>query len=100
MCYKFGYNLEYVCGLTIPQIKILESNLSKILKAENGTDKSSNTNAVPDSNSVDDNKNKANRLAFGDTVRMLKKKTGKESITLAEMMDPAGTIDKYRKLEV
>ena len=74
-------------GLTIPQIRILESNLNRICKAEAGKE----------DNEMEDRENLANRMAFGGTLQMLKEKTGKESFTLQELSDPAGTLKKYKR---
>ena len=95
LCYKFGYPLEYVTSLTIPQIRVLESNLSNILKAENGGDKEGGTSEPVDPS--DDRRHMANRVAFGGVLETLKKRTGRDSFTLSEMQDPAGTIRKYNK---
>lgn len=72
--------------LTIPQIKILEKYLYKICKAEAGQD-----------DTEEKEKHKANRMAFGQTIKMLKEKTGRDNFTLQEIMNPPETIEKYKK---
>ena len=90
LCYKFGFNLSYVTNLTIPQIKILEKNLSKILRAEAGE-----KDVDGGLDRADTEKYLANRIAFGETLKMLKEKTGKDKFTMAELTNPAETIKKY-----
>lgn len=87
LCYKFGYSIDYVCSLTIPQIVILEENLRKICEAEGGKESSSSGRSSEE--------NEGNRLAFGETVKVLKKETGRKEFTLQEIMKPAETIKKY-----
>lgn len=62
----------------------LESNLRKILKAENGGD---------------DNKDKAelNTQGLAGVMKMLQDKTGRESFTMEELMNPKLTLEKYKK---
>jgi hypothetical protein len=76
-------------NLTIPQIKILEKNLTKICKAEAGEKDTSSGNeeAV------------ANRLAWGSTIRMLEEKTGRKQFSLVEIMNPAKTLKDFEKEE-
>lgn len=73
-------------SLTIPQVKILEKYLYKICKAEAGQDEAN-----------EKEKHKANRMAFGQTIKMLQEKTGRKEFTMQEMMNPAQTIKKYKK---
>jgi len=73
--------LDYVCGLSVPQLIILESNLRKICDAENGVEAKNN-----------EEKNVSNRIAYGATIRMLQEKTGRKEFSLTELMNPEQTI--------
>ena len=77
--------MDSVLDFTIPQIKILEHNLYKICKAEAGKDES------------EESQPNANQIAFGATVKMLTERTGRKEFTIQEIMDPAGTIAKYKR---
>lgn len=79
-----GYRLDYVLDLTVPQIKILESNLSRICKMEAGKE------------DEDVEKVTANTLALTGTIEMLKKETGRDNFSMSEIMNPSETIRKYR----
>lgn len=88
--YKFGFKLDYILDLTVPQIRILQHNLFKIMKAETGDkgDEDAKTG------SYDADKNIANRTAFAQTLKLLKEKTGRNEFTLQEIQNPAQTIKK------
>ena len=86
LAYKFGYTLEYLLSLTIPQIQILEHNLAKICRAEAGKEE----------DEVD--KTTANSMALVGVIEMLQRETGRDRFSMDEIMDPAGTIKKYKKV--
>ena len=87
LCYKFGYSLEYVLSLTIPQITILEHGLAKILRAEAGKDEDGAESGA-----------EANTLALEGVVKMLIERTGRKNFTMEEIMNPEQTIEKYKKV--
>lgn len=90
-------SLDNVLSLTNPQLKILQSNLYKILKAKN-----------PDPEDKEE-KNKQNTPVVGKVdlstmgyfimVNKLKKETGRNSFTDYEVLHYDETIKKYGKLE-
>jgi hypothetical protein len=84
LCYKFGYTLDYILSLTIPQIKILEVNLGRILKAETGES--------------DEERVNTNTMALEGVAKRLKEQTGKSEFTMQELMNPAETLKKYKKV--
>lgn len=62
---------------------MLETNLAKILKAENGTDdKSLQTRSIRTST------DELNTRAFENSVRYLKQKTGRSELSFEDIMDP------------
>lgn len=64
---------------------------------EAGDDKESKSSNIPNNSPINRNKAEENTFVMGETLKMMKAKTGKESFTLLEMQDPAGTIKKYSK---
>ena len=78
--------------MTIPQLQILGRNLEKINKAENGKDEEGKPIK---SDEIEEDKYLVNRQAFGNTVRLLKERTGRKKFTQKEVLDPEGTIRKY-----
>lgn len=94
LCYKYHFDIDYALNLTIPQVKILGKNLGKFNKEEAGT---MDNDSPSQSFDPSDEKYLANRTAFSETLKMLKEKTGKETFTLPEMLNPGETLKKYRK---
>ena len=64
----------------------MESNLAKICRAEAG-EKEDELDKVD-----------ANTLALAGVAKMLKEKTGRETFTMQELMNPAQTIEKYKRV--
>ena len=86
--------MEDAISLTFPQLKMLENNLGKILKAENGsTEKEHKTKAM------NIQTNDLNTMAFENTVKYLKDKTGKTEFSFEEIYSPDKTIEKYSKVK-
>jgi hypothetical protein len=81
ICYKFNYTLDAVLELTFPQLKCLRVNLESILKAEAG-EKNSNTESFNMSTA------QLNTLAFENTVKKLKEKTGRQEFDIDEIYKP------------
>jgi len=61
--------------------------LAKIINMENGG--KDNKEVAPKTDAQE------NTFIMGETLKMMKAKTGRTSFTLVEMLDPAGTIKKY-----
>ena len=84
--YKYHFSIDEVMDLTVPQLMLFEKELVKFIKAENGVkdeDRGKNVDA--------------NRLAFGATAKMLKEKTGKDKISLRDVMQPEQALKKAKK---
>ena len=67
----------------------MQRQLMKICKAEAGE------KTVEDEVSMD--VREKNAKVYGDTIAMLRERTGRQSFTINEVLDPAGTIKKYKK---
>lgn len=89
LIYKYGFSLKDALNLTIPQIEILNNQLMRICKAEAGE------KVIEDEVPMD--VRDKNTRVYGDMVNLLKEKTGRQSFTFKELLDPAGTIAKYKK---
>jgi hypothetical protein len=74
--------------MTLVQVELLEKNLTKFIKWENGKDDG------PDDKMTDAD---INTKALEGTVLMLSKKTGRSSFTYAEILDPAKTIELHNR---
>lgn len=59
---------------------------------ENGSKDSKSSEPIAATTSAEEN-----TFVLGATLQHMKKMTGKESFTLAEMQDPRGTIEYYKK---
>ena len=78
-------SLDNCLSLTVPQLHILEENLSKICQVESGEDKKKNVAPM-------------NTKAAGETIKMLREKTGRNEFTYQELLNPADTIAKYKRV--
>lgn len=92
LCYKFHYSLNDVLDLTQPQVQILNKILFKILQAENPSTDSKDNKSEPVNNI------EQNNLVMEETVKMLKKRTKRDTFTMEEVINPMMTIKKHFEL--
>ena len=85
LCYKYHFSLSEVLSFTMPQIELVKSNLELFCKMENGQEDKVN-------------KEEDNTKVFDETLKVLQRTTGRSSFTLEEVMNPAETLKKYKKV--
>ena len=74
--------------MTLAQVELLEKNVTKFIKRENGKDDGAE-DKLTDAD--------MNTRALEGTVKMLSEKTGRKTFNYAEIMDPAKTLELHNK---
>jgi hypothetical protein len=74
--------------MTLAQMELLENNLAKFIKWDNGKDDGAE-DKLTDAD--------MNTRALEGTVKMLSEKTGRKTFNYAEIMDPAKTLELHNK---
>ena len=97
ICYKYHYTIDYVLNLSFPQMLFLLDQLGIINKMENEPIEKARNEHLNQSNQSNQyiSEIQQNTNVEEVIVKMLKEKTGKESFTMQEVMQPELTLRKY-----